>query len=236
MPIESLVLNFLDSTHFIYLLIGAFGAGALTSIAPCSLLSVPLLVSSAIGLGKEVQGDKKARFTLIFSSLFAFGVMISFSILAYLVAKLGLFFSIAPIWAYALAGILALGFGLYSLGLLGQMDKNRLFFALLRFRFFGIFLIGIIFGLVSTPCASAPLVAIVSLASSLGSVESYILVLVFALGHSLLLLIAGASVSFTQKVVSNHYLSMFSTLLTKFFAYVLIIIAMYLFYKGWLVL
>jgi cytochrome c biogenesis protein CcdA len=116
------------------------------------------------------------------------------------------------------------------------MDKNRLFFALLRFRFFGIFLIGIIFGLVSTPCASAPLVAIVSLASSLGSVESYILVLVFALGHSLLLLIAGASVSFTQKVVSNHYLSMFSTLLTKFFAYVLIIIAMYLFYKGWLVL
>ncbi len=231
---ENYVLELLNSTNFIWLFLGALGAGALTSLAPCSLLSVPLLVGSAVGLSKDLPKEKKVKFTLIFSSLFAFGVVVSFSILAFLVAKLGMFLSIAPSWAYIIAGLLALFFAFYSLGFIGEIDKNRLFSKLVKLRFFGIFLVGIIFGLVSTPCASAPLVAIISLASSLGNFEAYILVLVFAFGHSLLLLIAGVSVGFTQKVTSNKIISTFSSLLTKFFAFVLIAVAIYLFYKGWL--
>lgn len=231
---EDYVLELLNSTNFIWLFVGALGAGALTSLAPCSLLSVPLLVGSAVGLSKDLPKERKVKFTLIFSSLFAFGVVVSFSILAFLVAKLGMFLSIAPSWAYIIAGFLALFFAFYSLGLIGEIDKNRLFSRLIKLRFFGIFLVGIIFGLVSTPCASAPLVAIISLASSLGNFEAYILVLVFAFGHSLLLLIAGVSIGFTQKVTSNKIISIFSSLLTKFSAFVLIASAIYLFYKGWL--
>lgn len=231
---ENYVLELLNSSNFIWLFLGAFGAGALTSLAPCSLLSVPLLVGSAVGLSKDLPKERKVKFTLIFSSLFAFGVVVSFSILAFLVAKLGMFLSIAPSWAYIVAGILALFFAFYSLGFIGEIDKNRLFSKLVKLRFFGIFLVGIIFGLVSTPCASAPLVAIISLASSLGNFEAYILVLVFAFGHSILLLIAGVSIGFTQKVTSNKIISIFSSLLTKFFAFVLIALAIYLFYKGWL--
>lgn len=231
---ENYVLELLNSSNFIWLFLGAFGAGALTSLAPCSLLSVPLLVGSAVGLSKDLPKERKVKFTLIFSSLFAFGVVVSFSILAFLVAKLGMFLSIAPSWAYIVAGLLALFFAFYSLGFIGEIDKNILFSKLVKLRFFGIFLVGIIFGLVSTPCASAPLVAIISLASSLGNFEAYILVLVFAFGHSLLLLIAGVSIGFTQKVTSNKIISIFSSLLTKFFAFVLIALAIYLFYKGWL--
>ena len=231
---ESYFLELLESTNFFWLFLGALGAGALTSLAPCSLLSVPLLVGSAVGLSKDVDEKNRARFTLIFSSFFAFGVMISFSILAYLVAKLGLFFSIAPTWAYFLAAILAILFGLYSLGYLGEVDKTKMFATLLKLKFVGVFLVGIIFGLVSTPCASAPLVAIISLASSLGSVEAYMLVLVFAFGHSILLLIAGASVGFTQKVVSNRFIATFSLYMTKFFAVVLLAVGAYLLYQGWL--
>lgn len=231
---ENYVLELLSSTNFIWLFLGALGAGALTSLAPCSLLSVPLLVGSAVGLSKDLPKEKKVRFTLIFSSLFAFGVVVSFSILAFLVAKLGMFLSIAPSWAYIIAGLLALFFAFYSLGFIGEIDKNKIFSKLVKLRFLGIFLVGIIFGLVSTPCASAPLVAIISLASSLGNFEAYILVLVFAFGHSLLLLIAGVSIGFTQKVTSNKIISIFSSLLTKFFAFVLIALVIYLFYKGWL--
>ncbi|MGD9719076.1 MAG: cytochrome c biogenesis CcdA family protein [Sulfurimonadaceae bacterium] len=231
---EGYFLELLDSTGFFWLFLGALGAGALTSLAPCSLLSVPLLIGSAVGLSKDVDASNRTRFTLLFSSFFAFGVMLSFSILAYLVAKLGFFFSIAPTWAYFLAGVLALVFGLYSFGMLGEIDKTKMFSKLIGLKFVGVLLVGIIFGLVSTPCASAPLVAIISLASSLGSVEAYLLVLVFAFGHSLLLLIAGASVGFTQKVVSNRYIALFSSYLTKFFASVLVLIGVYLLYQGWL--
>ena len=231
---ENYILELLNSANFLWLFLGALLAGAITSLAPCSLLSVPLLVGSAVGLSKDLPKEEKVKFTFIFSSLFAFGVVVSFSILAFLVAKLGIFLSIAPSWAYIIAGFLALFFGFYSLGFIGEIDKNRIFSKLVKLRFFGIFLVGIIFGLVSTPCASAPLVAIISLASSLGNVEAYILVLVFAFGHSLLLLIAGVSVGFTQKITSNKIISTFSFLLTKFFAFVLIAVAIYLFYKGWL--
>lgn len=231
--VENFILELLSSTNFIWLFLGAFGAGAITSLAPCSLLTVPLLVGSAVALSKNVDEKNKAKFTLIFSSIFAFGVVISFSILAFLVAKLGLFFSIAPFWAYLLAGILALLFGLYSLGILEEIDKTKIFHKLLKLKFLGIFLIGIVFGLVSTPCASAPLVAIISLASSLGSFEAYILVLVFAFGHSLLLLIAGASIGFTQKITSNKAITILSAIVTKFFAFVLIVVSLYLFYQGY---
>ncbi|MDD2697317.1 MAG: cytochrome c biogenesis protein CcdA [Arcobacteraceae bacterium] len=231
--LENFILELLSSTNFIWLFLGAFGAGAITSLAPCSLLTVPLLVGSAVAFSKDVDEKNKAKFTLIFSSIFAFGVVISFSILAFLVAKLGLFFSIAPFWAYLLAGILALLFGLYSLGILEEIDKTKIFHKLLKLKFLGIFLIGIVFGLVSTPCASAPLVAIISLASSLGSFEAYILVLVFAFGHSLLLLIAGASIGFTQKITSNKAITILSAIVTKFFAFVLIVVSLYLFYQGY---
>lgn len=231
---EALFLELLTSTNVLWLFLGAFGAGALTSLAPCSLLSVPLLIGSAVGLSKDIDVRNKARFTLIFSSFFAFGVVVSFSILAYFVAKLGFFFSIAPTWAYFLAGVLALLFGLYSFGMLGEIDKTKIFSKLLGLKFIGVLLVGIIFGLVSTPCASAPLVAIISLASSLGSVEAYLLVLVFAFGHSLLLLVAGVSVGFTQKVVSNRYIALFSRYLTRFFASVLVLIGLYLLYQGWI--
>jgi len=233
---EGYFLELLASSDILYLLLGAFGAGALTSLAPCSLLTVPLLVASVLGLSKNLSSSAKSRFTFIFSSLFAFGVVVSFSILAYLVARLGFFFSVAPFWAYLLAGTLSLLFGLYSFGVLGEVDKGAIFEKLIRLRFFGIFLVGIIFGLVSTPCASAPLVAIISLASSLGSSEAYLLVLVFAFGHSLLLLIAGISVSFTQKMVGNRYINLFSTYLTRFFATVLVLLGIYLFFQGWRVL
>ena len=214
--------------------LGAFGAGALTSLAPCSLVTVPLLVGSAAGLTKDLPPSRRFGFTVLFSFLFALGVIISFSILAFLVAKLGFFFSVAPFWAYVLAGVLALLFGLYSLGVLGELNKTALFGRLIKLRYVGIFLVGVVFGLVSTPCASAPLVAIISLASTLGGAQAYGLVLVFALGHSLLLLFAGVCVGFTQRIAQNKALNHFSSLLTRFFALMLLGIGAYLLYQGWL--
>lgn len=227
---ELFFLNLLDSSNIAWLIIGALGVGALTSLAPCSLLSVPLLVGSAVSLSKNVENKRK--FTLIFSSVFALGVIVSFSILAFLVAKLGMFFAVTSFWPYFIAALLALIFALYSLGFFGSMDKSKLFEKLIKLELFGIFLIGIVFGLISTPCASAPLVTIISLATSLGDLKAYLLLLAFAIGHSILLFIAGISLSFTQKITSNKNIVILSSISTKFFALVLIIISLYLFNEG----
>jgi len=214
--------------------LGAFGAGSLTALAPCSLVSVPLLVGASLALNKDLEGSKKVLYTYAFASLFALGVMLSFSVLGLIVAKFDGFLSIAPAWAYITAGFVSIFIALYAWGLFGEVNKSGIMLRLIKFRLFGGFLIGIIFGLVSTPCASAPLVSIITLAASSGYVYAYGLILAFALGHSLLLLAAGVSVGFAQSVTSNKHLSNFSNYLNKTFALMLGGFGFYFFYQAYL--
>ena len=230
---ETLLTGLLES-HGVLVFAGAFGIGVLTSLAPCSIISVPLLVGSALGMSADLSSRQRVRFTYLFSFLFAFGVAVSFSILAYMVAKMGFFFSIAPLEAYIAAGILSIAIGLYSLGILPEMiDKGRWVEKLIRFRFFGAFIIGVMFGLVSTPCASAPLVAIITTAANAPDWYAYALVLTFALGHSLLLLAAGVSVGFAQSVASSSKLMALTGWMTKGFAIVLLGIGIYFFISAY---
>jgi len=232
--VESAILAALESASGITLFLAALGAGALTSLAPCSIVTVPLLVGSALGMTQELEKRARARMTWLIAFVFTLGVMISFSILAFLVAKMGLFFSIAPMWAYIAAGILALFLGFYSMGWIGQLDKTKAFAYLLKWRLFGVLLIGVIFGIVSTPCASAPLVAIIALASSFDEAQAYSLVLVFTLGHCLLLLLAGVCVGFVQSVASNPLIGWITKVMTQVFALGLIAAGGYFFYQAWL--
>ncbi len=230
---QETILALLES-HSVLAFIGAFGAGSITAVAPCSLISVPLLVGSAVAVNKDLEGRKRVLYTYAFATLFAFGVMLSFSILGYIVAKFGGFFSIAPMWAYIVAALMSLLIGLYAWGLLGEVDKSSIMQHLIKYRLFGGFLIGIIFGLVSTPCASAPLVAIVTVAANSGYVYAYGLILTFAFGHSLLLLGAGVSVGFAQNLTSNTTLARLSTYLNRGFALMLIGFAFYFGYQAYL--
>ena len=113
------ILALLES-HSLLAFLGAFGAGSLTAIAPCSLVSVPLLVGSSVALNKDLDGRKKVIYTYAFAALFAFGVMLSFSILGLIVAKFGGFFSVAPMWAYVLSSVLSIAIGLYAWGIFAE--------------------------------------------------------------------------------------------------------------------
>jgi cytochrome c biogenesis protein CcdA len=230
---EALLTGLLES-HGAFVFAGAFGVGALTSLAPCSIISVPLLVGSALGMSSHLSPRERVQFSYIFASLFALGVAVSFSILAYMVAKMGYFFSIAPLEAYIAGGMAAIAIGLYSLGVLPEViDKSRCMSRLVTLRYAGAFLIGMLFGLVSTPCASAPLVAIITIAANAPDWYAYALVLTFALGHSLLLLTAGVSVGFAQNVVSSSKLAMLTGWMTKGFAIILLGIGIYFFISAY---
>jgi len=231
--IPGFIAHLLESNS-ILVFVGAFLSGSITAAAPCSLVAVPLLVGSSIALNKDLEGRKKVLYTYVFTGLFALGVAVSFSILGLIVAKFGGFFSIAPLWAYLAAGTVSFLIALYALGYLGEVDKSAIIHRLIRYRLFGGFLIGLIFGLVSTPCASAPLFAIVSLAGSSGYLYAYGLILVFALGHSLLLLAAGVSVGFAQSVTSSTAMVKVSDWLNKGFALLLIGFGFYFFYEAYL--
>jgi len=230
---ESYFTQLLESSSYLVFL-GAFFSGSITAAAPCSLVAVPLLVGSAVALNKDLKGRKKALYTYAFTALFALGVAMSFSVLGFIVAKFGGFFSVAPLWAYLIAGGVSILIALYAFGIFVEIDKSRIIHKLIHYRLFGGFLIGLIFGLVSTPCASAPLFAIISLAGESGYVYAYSLILVFALGHSLLLLLAGVSVGFAQSIVSSKTVAKISNVVNKGFALLLVGFGVYFFYEAYL--
>ena len=230
---ESYLTQLLESSSYLVFL-GAFLSGSITAAAPCSLVAVPLLVGSAVALNKDLEGRKKVLYTYAFTALFALGVAVSFSILGFIVAKFGGFFSVAPLWAYLIAGCVSIFIALYAFGVFGEIDKSGIIQKLIHYRLFGGFLIGLIFGLVSTPCASAPLFAIISLAGESGYVYAYALILIFALGHSLLLLLAGVSVGFAQSIVSSKTVAKISNVVNKGFALLLVGFGVYFFYEAFL--
>ncbi|WP_333804812.1 cytochrome c biogenesis CcdA family protein [Sulfurospirillum sp.] len=215
-------------------IVASFGIGLLTSLAPCSIITLPLLAGSALGLSGDLSPKQKKVFIYQYSLLFVLGLVISFSLLMLLVSKMGMMLSVAPFWAYLLASLATFSVVAYALGLIQGFNKDKVALKFLRLKLFGALIIGLIFGLVSTPCASAPLVAIITIASTSGWVYSYALVLAFALGHGMLLLVAGTSIGFTQSVVSSKKISVFSRFVNGFFVSVLVGIGFYFLYQTYL--
>ncbi len=207
--------------------------GALTSVAPCSIVTLPLLVGSAVALSEDLEGKQKRVFIYKFSLLFVVGIVISFSLLMLLVSKLGFMLSIAPSWAYILASLATFLVVAYSLGWIGSIDKDKIAKKFIKFRLYGAILIGLIFGIVSSPCATAPLATIIMVAEQSGWLYSYLLVLAFALGHASLLLLAGVSVGFAQSIVSNKVLTSIGKFVNILFTTILVGIGFYFLYKAY---
>ena len=225
----------MTSQFGVWAIVASFGIGLLTSLAPCSIITLPLLAGSALGLSKDLGAKQKKVFIYQYSLLFVLGLVISFSLLMLLVSKMGMMLSLAPFWAYLLASLATFTVVAYALGWIQGVDKDKVARKFLRFKLLGAVIIGLIFGLVSTPCASAPLVAIITIASQSGWVYSYALVLAFALGHGMLLLVAGTSLGFTQSVVSSQKIGRVSRFINGFFIVVLVGIGCYFLYQTYLV-
>lgn len=211
----------------------SFLIGVLTSLAPCSIVTLPLLVGSAVTLSGDMDIKAKKRFIYRYSALFVLGLVISFSILLLLVSKIEMMLSVAPFWAYALASLATFIVVAYAMGYINGVDKDKIAQKFIKLKLLGAIIIGLVFGLVSTPCATAPLASIVMVAQSSGWIYSYTLVLAFALGHGSLLLIAGISLGFTQSIASSQLLGKISKTINAIFILMLIAIGFYFAYKAY---
>ena len=225
----------MTSEYGAWALLASFGIGVLSSLAPCSIITLPLLAGSALGLSGNMNAKEKKRFIYRYSLLFVVGLVISFSLLMLLVSKMGLMLAFAPFWAYLLAALATFVVVAYALGWISGFDKERVARRFLTLKLFGALVIGFIFGLVSTPCASAPLVAIIAIAAKSGWLYAYALVFSFAIGHGTLLLVAGTSLGFAQRVVSSTKVHALSRFINGFFIMLLVGIGFYFLYQSYLV-
>jgi len=177
-----------------------FLAGVISSASPCVLAMIPLVIGYVGGYAEGSQ-RKAVQYSLVFT----LGLTITFTILGIVAGALGrLFGDVGGFWKYVLPPV-AIILGLYLLGVFKfNIGISQRFLPKKR-ALFGAFLMGLFFGIVASPCATPVLAVILTFAASRDDlVYSGGLLLAYALGHWVLVLGAGISTGFAQRVLASR--------------------------------
>lgn len=188
----------LNATPFI-----ACGAAFLWGIlsvllSPCHLASVPLIVAF-VGEQKNVS----TKSACVLSALFAVGILVMITIIGIITACMGRMMGDIGVWGkYAVAGIFFL-MGVHFLGWLplpftgghtkrSEVKKGRL----------AAFFLGLTLGIGLGPCTfafMAPILAMTFSVSKNALRYGIVLLVAYAVGHCLVIMVAGISMEFVER-------------------------------------
>jgi cytochrome c-type biogenesis protein len=216
------------SNHFWLAPVLALFAGILTSFMPCSLSSVPLVIGY---VGGYAGNDTKKAFR--YSLVFCLGMSVTFAALGTAASLLGKMVQGTGSWWFIVLGVLMVLMALQTWELVniipqpGVMDRHK------RRGYIGAALAGLLGGLFASPCATPVLVALLAMVAKEGNLLwGILLLLMYSLGHSALIMIAGTSVGFVKKVSSSEKYGRFNKLFKIVMGILILLLGLYMFYLG----
>ncbi|MEA4822843.1 MAG: cytochrome c biogenesis protein CcdA [Clostridiaceae bacterium] len=206
----------------------ALVAGMLTSITPCALSSIPLVVGYVGGIS---QRDTKRAFWL--SVTFAGGAAVTFTVLGVAASLAGRLMGISASWWYIILGALMILMALQTWGIFEIIPSSYLISKNTKKGFAGAFIAGILGGIFSSPCSTPVLIALLAIVAGKGSIVwGILLLLMYSIGHGILAIVAGTSISFVQKLSSSERYGKASTVLKTITGALILLIGFYMFYLG----
>jgi len=226
---ESFLSNFAQilSQNIWLAFVMALIAGIISSFSPCVLSTIPLVIGY---VGGYAGNDKKRAFK--YSLTFCIGLALTFTALGAASAVLGRLMSGIGSWWYIILGIIMLTVGLQLLGIINIMPQ-ACNVPSQRKGLIGAFVLGILGGVLSSPCATPVLIAILAFVAGQGNIVLGIALLaIYAVGHCTLLIIAGTSVGFVQMLADSPETEKWGRVLKMLFGITVILIGLYLFYVG----
>lgn len=184
-------------------MLAVFWAGFGVSLTPCVYPMIPITLS-IIG-ARSV--DQKPLVGFLRSSVFVLGIALVYSILGLIVARSDMIFGFALQSRWFLITI-ALFFVIMGLSMLGwftiQMPARfagRLQSGANRGGYVGAFLLGMVTGVVASPCGSPVLLGILAFAAQTGKAGAgFTLLFTYAIGMGMLFLVLGTFPSFLSRV------------------------------------
>lgn len=203
-------------------------AGVLTAFTPCALSTVPLVIGYVGGTG---QKDTKKAFLL--SATFSVGMAVTFTSLGVIASMLGKFLQGTGSWWYIVLGILMVLMALQTWEIFNFIPSTNAISKNKKRGFIGALLAGILGGLFASPCATPVLIVLLAYVTKEGNIPlGVLLLLLYSLGHSTLVLIAGTSVGFVKKLSSSEKYGKVSNFLKIIMGLLILLIAFYMFYLG----
>lgn len=205
-----------------------FLGGLVTALNPCVLASIPL----AIGfVGGYAKGRSKSYALLLALFLFL-GIAAAFTALGMVASLAGtLFGTTSRFWPILIIIVCVV------------MGGQILFFPNFELPMphgitpkaggvVGAFLLGALTGVIATPCAMPVLAVLLSYVAAKGNVlYGGLLLFTYALGHSVLVLVAGSSMGIAEAMVNSKGLKRASTILKKASGVLLLLVAAYFVYE-----
>lgn len=207
--------------------LAVFAGGILFGFAPCALAVIPLTIGF---VGGYAGGDKKKAF--FYSLAFVLGLSITLMILGVIAALMGtLFGKIGNGW-YLFISLLAMAMGL---NLIGVFEFRFSFAERIKPGLtgpLGAFLLGLLFGVISTPCSAPVLVILLAFVAAKGQLlYGATLLLTYGVGQSLLVLLAGTFTGIVDSLAESRGLTAFSKYLKIVSGVLVLLVGLYVFFS-----
>lgn len=203
-------------------------AGMLTAFTPCSLSTVPLVIGYVGGYaGNDVK--KAFRYSLVF----CFGMAVTFAVLGTAASLLGKLVQGAGSWWYIILGVLMVLMALQTWEIIYIIPQSTAISKSSKKGYLGAAVTGLLGGLFASPCATPVLVVLLAMVAKQGNlIWGVMLLLIYSVGHSILVLIAGTSVGFVKKLSSSEKFGKFNQIFKIAMGVIILLLALYMFYLG----
>lgn len=203
-------------------------AGVLTSFTPCSLSSVPLVIGYVGGTDSK---EPKKVFKL--SLIFALGSAVTFTSLGVIATMFGKMFRVTGDWWYLFLAVLLIIMVLQLWEIINVIPQNNLLTKNKKRGFIGAFIAGILAGLFASPCSTPVLIVLLAIVSAKGSLlYGILLLLLYSIGHSILVVVAGTSIGFVKKTKQSNKYEKINNGIRIILGILILLLALYMFYLG----
>jgi cytochrome c-type biogenesis protein len=181
--------------------IGSFLWGMVSVLfSPCHLASIPLIIAY-VGGQQQILGSRQAAY---YSVAFTLGLFITIALIGIICAVLGRMLGDIGNYWQILVGLVLIWVALGMFGVESCSMSGTLLYRLNLKGIFGAFGLGLAYGVLSGSCTFgfiAPILAIITVQQKVAS--GVILILLFAIGHCLPIVVAGSSAAMVKGVLEN---------------------------------
>lgn len=205
----------------------ALFAGFLTSLMPCCISTLPLV----IGYVSTSEDNSKKR-ALKISLMFSLGMTITLTIIGILAAFAAIFLGrLAGNWWNIILAVIMVLMTLQIWEVINIIPSTNAVSKNKKRGYLGALIAGLLSGLFSSSCSTPVLVALFTIiASSESLILGIVLLLFYSAGNSILSIVAGVSTGALNNISQNPSYGKISIFIKVVLGLLMLIIALYLFY------
>lgn len=205
-------------------------AGIITSFTPCSISSVPMAIAY---ISQTAQNDRKKAFRL--SLVMAVGMAVTFGAFGSLASVLGHLLHDVGMWWYLILGAVMILMALQVWDVISILPHRHFHGKITKKGYAGALLAGILSGVFASHCATPVMIALLAIAAESGSAMwGVFLLALYAIGHSILIVVAGTSYSVVEKWMYDPRYEKISRILKRIMGFVIFLIGIGMIYLAFL--